>query len=555
MLSQLFLRNFAIADDLLIDFESGLTAITGETGAGKSIALDALQLCLGARSDSQVVRTGADKADITASFHLGALPHVQNWLQERELDADGECFIRRTITAEGRSKAYINGTPTTAAALKELGGMLISMHSQHDHQALLQIDRHIYLYDQFLNISSPLHAVQHAWKQLQQRQQQAKQLEDSHLEQQARRQLIDYQLEELLAHNLIEGEFATLVEQHKKLTGVHDLHHYIDQATRVLYEQEEGNAYTLLGIGTQALEDASELDVSLHNVTESLQTASVHIEEAVRELHSYASRLEADPEALQQLDQRMSQLHQLARKHAIQPDQLHQLQVDLQQELQDFQSAQEQLEQLQLLITEAQQEYTQAAKTLSLLRQQGAQSFNQEMEQLMHQLNMPDAHFVTRIEPTKATVLGTDKVTFLASTNLGQQVHSIHKAASGGELSRIGLAIQALTADKDAIPTLIFDEVDVGVSGPTALTVGRLLQRISHERQVICVTHLPQVAAQAEHQIHVYKHNEDGRTKTKMTALQGDTRLTELARLLGGDTITKATLANAKELLQTSTKN
>ncbi|RUO43850.1 DNA repair protein RecN [Aliidiomarina taiwanensis] len=552
MLTQLSVRNFAIVDDLTVDFEHGMSAITGETGAGKSIALDALSLCLGARSEAGYVRNGADKAEICASFHVEALPRVQAWLEERELDAEGECHLRRTITAEGRSKAYINGAPAPIALLKEVGSYLVCLHGQHDHHQLMKPEHQIKLLDQYANhpqLQTSVEEAWHTWNDLQKEQRQLRQAAEQNL---ARKQLLEYQVNELDEFSLQPGEYEQLEIEHKRLANTTSLQDDALFALNSLFDGEHNNAYSLLESVNTRLRGHQALDARLSPMVTLLTEASVQIEEAVRELRHYHETLEADPLAFEEADQRISEALQLARKHKVQPEQLPELHQELKDELANISASSERLERIAEEISKAESRFLSAAKKLSASRSKAAKTLDRQVVEVMQQLNMPDGLFVTAVRQLplqEASRNGIDVVCFEVSVNAGQKPQPLQKVASGGELSRIGLAIQVLTAEQDGLPTLIFDEVDVGVSGPTASTVGRLMRRLGESNQVICVTHLPQVAARAHHQIQVQKTTKSGVTYTSMQALSEKERVNALARLLGGDTITPNTRANAEELL------
>lgn len=552
MLHQLSVRNFAIVDDLTIDFQQGMSAITGETGAGKSIALDALSLCLGARSEASFVRSGAEKAEISASFCLQNLPHVQQWLVERELDADEDCLLRRTITAEGRSKAYINGAPVPAALLKEVGSLLVCLHGQHDHHQLMKTDYQLQLLDQYANHSPLLQQVAGHWQHYQQLLQEQRALQKNAEQQAAQRQLLQYQVNEFKEFALKAGEFEQLEIEHKRLAHTSALQDNAAFAINSLFDGEHNNAHSLVESVVARLSAQQDIDPQLTPIVALLNEASVQIEEAVRELRHYQDKLETDPEALATADERLSLILQLARKHQIQPSQLADYQQRLIDELNSLSACSERLDQLAEEISQAHQDYLSQAARLSQSRVKAAQMLDQKVIEIMQQLNLADGLFVTHIDSQPEhynSRTGVDQISFKVAMNLGQPPQDLHKVASGGELSRISLAIQVLTAEQEGLPTLIFDEVDVGVSGPTAATVGRLMRRLGESNQVICVTHLPQVAARAHHQIQVRKNNLNGLTSTTMDVLNHEQRVNELARLLGGDTITQTTLANAQELL------
>ena len=529
-----------------------MTAITGETGAGKSIALDALSLCLGARAEASMVREGADKAEISAIFSTEQLSAVQSWLLERELDADFDCVVRRTISAEGRSKAYINAAPVPVSLLKELGNLLVSLHGQHDHHLLMRNEQQLALLDQYGHHENLLNDVRAQWKAWQVLRKEQSQLEKAAETNQAQRQLLEYQVQELEEFALKEGEFETLEAEHQRLANTSSLQENALYGLNSLYDGEHNNAYGLVEQVAQRLRESAEIDPQLNPVVELLDQASVQIEEAVRELRHYHDHIESDPESLVEVESRLSTALQLARKHHVAPAQLPAHHAELSAELNALTSCGERLESIEKEIAAASKVYQESAKKLSSARLLVGKKLSSQVEQTMHDLNMREGKFVVRVETDAthhASALGIDQISFDVAMNAGQKPQPLQKVASGGELSRISLAIQVLTAQQEGLPTLIFDEVDVGVSGPTAATVGKLLRKLGEANQVICVTHLPQVAARAHHQLEVEKSSLKGATTTQMKQLSQAQRVQALARLLGGDNVTANTLANAEELL------
>lgn len=552
MLSQLTVRNFAVVKSLDIEFHNGMTAITGETGAGKSIALDALSLCLGSRADANWVRPWQEKAEISAVFTLAADSPAYQWLISNEFDTDEDCVLRRVIQRDGRSKAWINGTPVPLSQQKSLAPLLVNIHGQHEHQLLLKEDHQLSLLDSYARHQHLLDKVQEDYrnwasveKQYQHYQQQKEELE-------AQRQLLEYQVNELNEFALTDGEFEELDQKHKRLSNSKVLLEAGVFALNALYEGEHNNAAGLVQSASQRLEEAAEMDTALTPINQLLQQAKVHIEEAALELRQYQDDLELDPGELQIVEERLSTAINLAKKHQIPGAELSQQHKKLISELNSLEQAGEHAEQLDEERQQARKTYRDSAQKLSNSREQAAKELSQKISQSMHELNMPHGRFVIQVEhdaSARATRLGTDQVDFLVTTNPGQPIQSLNKVASGGELSRISLAIQVMTATQKTVPTMMFDEVDVGVSGPTAAIVGSMLQKLGKTSQVICVTHLPQVAAKAHHQLQVSKTTDGAETETAVTALSNEQRVIELARLLGGDKVTDMAKANAKELL------
>ena len=553
MLVQMQVRHFAIVKDLHIELKKGLTAITGETGAGKSIALDALGLCLGARAETGMVRPGAEKAEISAVFDITDNVAAQTWLHEHELEVDDnhECILRRTLTKEGRSKAYINGCPAPLTLMKDLGALLVNIHGQHEHQLLSQADHQRQLLDQFANHSHLVEAVAEQWRQWQGLKRRKKELTQQSEHIQARQELIRYQVKELQEFNLQPGEFEKIEEDHQLQANASTLRDESAFGINCLYDGEHNNAYSLIQAVIERLSQQVSVDPRLQPTIDLLAEAGVQVEEAVRELRHYHDDMDIDAEALKYLESRLSQAMQLAKKHQTPAQELPKLQASMEAELASMESSEEEIAQLDEQTSKAWQTYLKSANALSESRRKSARSLGKAITASMHQLNMNAARFEASVvgDETHASADGTDNIQFLVSTNPGQPMQPLQKVASGGELSRISLAIQVITADQANTPTLMFDEVDVGVSGPTAATVGRLLRQLGERAQVICVTHLPQVAAKAHQQMRVEKIHSKDSTHTTMTLVQGEERVIELARLLGGDEISDKAMANAQDLL------
>lgn len=553
MLIQLQVRHFAIVEHIDIELKKGMTAITGETGAGKSIALDALGLCLGVRAEASMVRPGADKAQIYAVFDIQKNAKAQQWLREHELDVDDnhECILRRTISKEGRSKAYINGTTCPLSLLKGLSALLVNIHGQHEHQLLSHPEHQLQLLDQFASHTQLLERVRERWQTWQQLRREKKRLDDTREQLAANKQLIQYQVGELQEFSLQPDEYEQIEQDHQRQANASSLRDESAFALNSLYDGEHNNAYSLVQMVIDRLQQQLTVDQRLQPTVDLLLEAGVQIEEAVRELRHYHEDIDVDGESLNDLEQRMTQAIQLAKKHQVSPHQLPALQAELESQLRTIQNSSDQADEIDTRVDEAKEQYLLAARELSKSRIAAAKLIGDDISLSMHQLNMPAARFeVSVVNDAKyASSLGTDSINFLVSANPGQPLQPLQKVASGGELSRISLAIQVITANRSDTPTLMFDEVDVGISGSTAATVGKLLRQLGEQTQVICVTHLPQVAAKAHQQMRVEKEHTADSTRTSMTWVQGHERVVELARLLGGDTVTETALANAEDLM------
>ena len=555
MLTQLTINNFAIVRQLEIELAKGMSVITGETGAGKSIAIDALGLCLGQRVESSMVRDGQERAEICASFYIEPHNPAYQWLQEQELqdpDNPSDCILRRLINADGRSKAFINSTPVSAAQLKEIGQYLIHINGQHASQLLLKNDYQLQLVDSFAQHSDLLNQMREdyrAWKNLQT---QVKTFRQKVTENEAKKQLLQYQVEELDEFNLRPNEYLELEEDQRRLSNSEQLTQLSQSALQILSENETVNVDTMLYRATQYINELVELDPHYAGAQALLNDALIQVQEATNEIQNLSSGIEQDPMLLQEIEQRMGQALQLAKKHNVKPQDLvechHKLKAEL-ATLVDFSESEE------TLIAQEKVAFTQmlaTATALSASRKKAADKLAQQVTKYIKQLAMENAEFYIEVDANNDNVSanGVDAVLFTLRSNLGQPAQPLAKVASGGELSRISLAIQVLTSDQSAIPTLIFDEVDVGISGSTASVVGKLLRQLGDKCQVLCVTHLPQVACCGHNQFNVEKFIIDKKTETKMTVLSQEERVPALARLLGGSQITELALANAREMLE-----
>lgn len=552
MLCQLSINNFAIVRFLELDFRSGMTSITGETGAGKSIAIDALGLCLGNRADASSVRPGASKTEVSARFSLGDIPLAQRWLEDNDLDLDDECILRRTISSDGRSRAYINGNPVPLVQLKLLGQLLVGIHGQHAHHAMLKSEHQLTLLDSYANHRLLIDAVATNYHSCKQIEAELKQLAASQQERIARKQLVQYQVEELDEFDLKVDEFEEIEQEHKRLANGTELVDTCQASLCLLTDGEDSNISSLLNKAVSLAENLQNVDPALSNVSTMLNDALIQVQESSSELQHYLSKLELDPTHFAYLEERLSKSMQLARKHHVSANKLAEHHRALRAELASLDGDETKLESIQQQLEASKVAYLSCAQKLSQSRARYAKELDKLVTQSIHELNMPKGKFTIDVSfnPELMSPNGSDHIEFMVTTNPGQPLQPISKVASGGELSRIGLGIQVITAKKVATPTLIFDEVDVGISGPTAAVVGRMLRSLGESTQVLCVTHLPQVAGNGHQHMFVNKHNKAGSTETTMTALDKEQRIQELARLLGGDIITTNTLANARELLQ-----
>lgn len=566
MLLQLNIQNFAIVRQLDIEWQGGMTTITGETGAGKSIAIDALGLCLGDRAVTNVVRPNCKKAELTASFAIDNNALAKQWLEQHDISFDGECILRRVISSEGRSRAYINGSQVPLAQLKEVGQLLINIHGQHDHQLIVKNTEQRRLLDSFASHTNLLDDVKYYYQQWRALVAELKRLEENQQQREAQRQLLEYQVKELDEFALQDDEFSQLEHDFKRFSHSQHLLSETLHTLQLLSENEQFNAVDSIRKSADSLADLSEYDESLKAISELLQESLIQVEEASNDLRHYHDRLELDPETYQMIEERYSTSLQLAKKHQVAPEQLSHYHQELVAQLNGISSDETRLANMYSEIEKAKQNYLDVANKLSLSRQKAANGLSKRITKSMRELNMPHGNFTIAVNNPCADANqkqltsqqlndqalsshGLDDVSFLVSINPGQALEAMNKVASGGELSRISLAMQVILAEKVVSPALIFDEVDVGISGPTAAMVGAKLQELAASTQVICVTHLPQVASKGHQQLFVAKLTDGEHTETTVTELSEQGRIKEIARLLAGDKISEHSLANAKELL------
>ena len=553
MLNQLTVSEYAIAEHVELSFAQGMTALTGETGAGKSIVLDALGLVMGARADAGAVREGADKADISAVFDLQRNPEACDWLASRDLDADGDCVLRRVIRRDGRSRGYINGQPCTLQDLKQIGAMLMDIHGQHQHQSLLRHETHHRLVDEFggnTALAAEVREAFRAWQGLRKKRDRVRNEQD---DRQARTELLRYQVEELERLGMTADELESLEAEQKKLANAENILHQCHQAAACCTEGEP-DASALLDQARQQLE---RLPVDIEPLSETrqmLEEARIQVEEAGDNLRRFMDDYDCNPQRLQEVEERLSLIYQLARKHQVHPGELAEHQEALRAELETLENGAESAEQLEARVAEAADAWRAQADELTRARQLAARSLDERVTSELQKLSMPGVHFETRLTASSRdstpAAQGHEDMAFFVSTNAGQSPKPLHRIASGGELSRISLAIQVVVAQTSTIPTLIFDEVDVGIGGAVAEVVGRLLRTLGEEGQILCVTHLPQVASQAHQHLSVSKFTRERETFSTVESLAPDQRIREVARMLGGMELTEQTLAHATEMLE-----
>lgn len=556
MLSHLTIRDFAIVSKLDLDIRSGLTVLTGETGAGKSILIDALSLVLGQRAESGVVRHGCKRTEISAQFDLEKNQDAAQWLQQHDMFEDGECIIRRIIDIDKPTKGFINGQPVPMQLLRELGDVLVDIHGQHEHQSLLHRDTQRQILDDYAGLDESVKTMRGHYQEWQQLQARLDTLKQQSSDRTARIELLNFQVQELEALGLTIEEIPQLEEEHKRLANGAELLESIQHINNTLYDSDENSIAQQLAVAISKLDELSKFDNKMEAISTVLGDAAIQIDEAAALLHQYLDGLDLDPQRLQWLDERISAMHDLSRKHQVGAEELPAVLQRLQTELSDMEDFDTNMEKLEGAIASEQKAYMQLAQQVSKKRQAEAKKLSGNITEQMQQLGMPGGSFEIKLEalpPEQAGATGLERIEYLVTANKGQPLRPLNKVASGGELSRISLALQVVTAQVGRIPTLIFDEVDSGIGGRVAEIVGNQLRTLGETRQVMCITHLAQVAAQGHQHLHVYKVSDKDSTVSTLQTLSTEERVNELARMLGGVEITQQTLSHAEEMLSRAT--
>ncbi len=551
MLQHIQIRNLVIVRELALELQPGMTALTGETGAGKSILVDALGLVLGDKTDKSMIRSGCDQAEIDAIFDIGNQPAVQAWLEKQSLDSGGECILRRVLVRNGRSRAFVNGRPLPQALLAELGNLLVSIHGQHEHQTLTRPATQRNLIDAWAGHDGLVQAMKETWRAYGEASSRLEELQRQSRERAQRLDYLRFQIDELESLGLEPGETGELERRQRRLAHAEELARELDGLIQGLYEDEHA-AQPALARACTRLETLGELDEDLRPALELLDSARIQVEEAVDLLRSQTAGIEFNPDLLEETDARLASIHELARKHHVQADELPDLLEQLRQEHAALEDTDQTLADLEQQVEKLEKACLEAADKLSRGRKKAARKLADTITASMQELGMRGGRFaveVTDLAEGKLTASGQDNISFMVSANPGQPLAPLAKTASGGELSRISLAIQVATTRCAAMPTLIFDEVDSGIGGATAETVGRLLRQLGESSQVLCVTHLPQVASQAHQQLRVSKHTDGSHTETVIETLDENQRVEEIARMLGGVSITARTLDHAREMI------
>lgn len=551
MLTHIHIKNFAIITELELEVAAGFIVLTGETGAGKSIIIDAVEVALGNRADNHLIRPGCDRAEITLSFDLRKIPAAQQWLTEQDLaNENQDCIIRRIINSDGRSRAQINGMTCPLQQVRELSTLLINIHGQHEHQSLMKKEKQRELLDNFAGHDDLLHQVNESFRSWRQIKQQLDELITSKTDT-GRIDLLQYQLQELSELALQDNELQQLETTHKKLINAEQVIANSQAIIHLLADAEQNAILSHLNQILTYLQPIKNLDEKFQNSFNLIEQSLILAREAEGEIRHYLDHFELDQAALHQVEQRLSQIHQIARKYHIPAAEINLLVEKLNHSLQALQSIDQRILSLQHTLQQLETFYYQQSQLLTASRKQAANKLILAVTPAIQKLGMPQGQIDIEFEPLKdISAQGMERLEFKVSANPGHPLQPLNKIASGGELSRISLAIQVITAQKENMPTLIFDEVDVGIGGNTAAIVGQLLRQLGKNTQILCITHQPQVAAQGQHHLQVKKIMQNNQVSATLTPLTQRLRIEEIARMLGGLKITQQTLAHAKELME-----
>lgn len=556
MLLNLNIIDLAVVKSLDLDLEKGMSVLTGETGAGKSILLTALGLALGDRADSGYIRPDAKRAEINLEFDLADAPEAQHWLRENDLDDDHHCLIRRIVNQDGRSKAYINNRPVTLQTLQALSEKLVEIHGQHAHLTLLNSDEQRRLLDVYAKDQPLLDQVNDCYRQWLQANKELEALVKAGRDKVEREELLRYQIEELQLLDLQNFDYSALSEEHSKLANLGQILTVGQSQVDLLYENDQQSVSQMLNHSLGELTHIARFAPELNEILALLSEAQIQTEEAAQQLRRFLESQEADPQRMEILENQIATIQNLSRKHHIKPDELSELLEKLEQELDGLTHSSERIDALKVSTAQLHNQYNELASQLSKQRKKAGKNLARQISAMIKELGMPQGEFlvdITALDLDAPKLNGKDKIEFLVSANPGLPPKPLAKVASGGELSRISLAIQVTTSNDKTTPTMIFDEVDTGIGGGIAEIVGHKLRSLSQNRQVMCVTHLPQVASQAHYHLYVEKNNKADITSSTVRLLEDEERVQEIARMLGGVNITANTLAHAKEMLFQST--
>ena len=552
MLQSIHIKGLAVVESLNLELNQGLTVLTGETGAGKSILLTAMKLCLGERADNGLVRPGTDKADITLEFDINEIASAKKWLVNNDID-DDECIIRRTVGSDGRSSAFINGVKVNLKSLQSFSQYLVSIHGQHAHLDLLHSSKQCQLLDDSCSSKTTLEQCQIAFRHWRMLSDELSNITGGNTDNENEKRLLTYQIDELELADIANLAYDDLVSEHNRLSNMNRIIEIGETQVQTLYERDSMSIHAQLSSSQLALCELAELSNSFSDTAEQINDALIQLHEASKELRHTLDQQSADPEQLNHLDKRLSTTHELARKLHVEPHELPNQLLKLKQQLKKLENNEERLSNITNEISQAKSDYSNAAKALSTLRNKEGKTLQKKITNTLKTLGLPDGHFSIKVNFDADSLPqenGLDSVQFLVTTNPGMPAMPINKVASGGELSRISLAIQVVATQANITPTLVFDEVDAGIGGGVAETVGLKLKELAHNKQILCVTHLPQVASQGNTHLYVKKSKGSDQTKMLVQTLQSEQRIEEVARMLGGVDISDKTLAHAQEMLE-----
>jgi len=550
MLEQLSIKNLVVVEDLSAEFQDGMTVITGETGAGKSIIVQALNLVSGGRSDATLVRHGKDKAEIVAMFQLGNNSNLLSFLENCDLEDGEECILRRVIGSDGRSRAYVNGSSVSLSKLREVGTKLIDMHGQNEHQLLLKNNQHRILLDDFAEsqgLCEEINNIVHDYLKVKNK---IVQLQNTNEQSLAQKELLTYQLNELVESKLEQDELDSIEKNFKISNNASVL---IEKIADILESLEhESGANELLIRAESITSKASELDSDLESVSSILSSAQVQVQEGIYDLRDYLGKVSDGKVNIAELEKRISHLHSLGRKHNCQIPELLKVQNNIQSTLAELDSSSDKIEELTNKLRQLELNYKKESTVLTKHRQQSSKTLSKKVTDIMQDLGMPGSEVLFSLNATDEPIRlnGQEEVVINVKTNIGQDLKPLNKVASGGELSRVSLALSVVTSKSELAPSIVFDEVDVGISGSVAEVVGRLLKKLSSRYQVLCVTHLAQVAAQGHEHMKVIKSQRKNATYTQMTSLNKEQRTDEVARILGGIKVSDKARLAAEEMIK-----
>lgn len=552
MLDQLSVKNLVVVEDLNIEFLHGMTVVTGETGAGKSIIVQALNLAIGGRSDAALVRNGKSKAEIIATFNLDGNQSIQSILESLDLEDGNECILRRVIGSDGKSRSYVNGSNVTLSTLRDVGCHLIDMHGQNEHQLLLRNHQHRILLDDFADTHHLCEEVNTIVRGYRQVTKEVDDLRNSHELLSAQKDLLNHQLEELIQCQLDQDELDNIENNYKISSNVSLLIEKISKTLESL--DDESGVNNILIEGEGVIGQAREFDDRLESIQSLLSSAQVQVQESIYDLTNYLSKVSGQEANVTDLEARINMLHDLGRKHRCQIPELLNTQNSIQNKLNEFDTSSDKLEELLTKQKQLERDYYKKSKILSEKRQHAGVSLSEKVTDLMQDLGMPGSEILFCLNSYKDSIRlnGNEEIIIHVKTNVGQDLKPLRKVASGGELSRISLALSVVTSKTELTPSIVFDEVDVGISGSVAEIVGQLLKRLSDRYQIICVTHLAQVAAQGKEHLKVVKIQRSGSTFIQVTALNHEQRTDEVARILGGIKISDKTRMAAAEMIKAS---